>query len=67
MWDGIIPRPQEGHWEMVFFSPKASSCIFVHPPVWSTRNLFFAHISTVHEGAFVLMASEIILTPDSPM
>lgn len=32
---------------------------------WSSRN--FPYISTVHVGAFVLMASEIILAADSPM
>lgn len=28
---------------------------------------YFPYISTVHVGAFVLIASEIILAPDSPM
>lgn len=40
-----------------FHSPES-----VHPPPVPG----LAHISTVHEGALVLIASEIILAPESP-
>lgn len=52
-----------GKWS---FCLKASSCISAHYPAQST-GICFVHISTVHEGAFVLIVSEIILAPDSPM
>lgn len=44
------------------FVGKLSAVCLPDPP-----GTCFAHISTVHKGAFVLIASEIILAPDSPM
>lgn len=62
----VIPRPQKGPLEnglFVWKLPAASLPIFLPGPPGSG----LVHISTVHEGAFVLIASEIILAPDSPM
>lgn len=62
----VIPRPYEGTLENGLFVQKLPA---VSLPVClpGPPEAGFAHISTVHEGAFVLMASEIILAPDSPM
>lgn len=48
-------------------SHVARSLVFLFTSFPSLPRTGSGHMSTVHVGAFILMASEIILAPDSPM
>lgn len=62
----VIPRSQEVTLENGLFVWRIPAVclpiLMLDPP-----GTCFVHISTVHAGAFVLIVSEIILAPESPM